>query len=335
MLMKPIKHLGHRLLFVLLTSTVLVFFSEKVFWYIQGYSIVELILFYAVPASVCLWVINTFQVQRLSSLVLVGGLFGFLVEGILTPVLYEGGLLDPVMPAYFISWHGTLSLVLGWYFIRLCLVEGHWKRTLLASMAIGLFWGAWSLVYRLPESIKEFQGLTEAGESFLPGAWPVSDFALYTLIFTGMLAAAHWLLGKGIWQRAFPLKKWEIILLGGILILLYLAQVFPVVPLGFLKLTCGVILVLIPMRMVQIRTEKTSILKLLDSHFQAIQLAPLLTLPLFASLVYLLADIFPPSEELLRGAYIGTYTLQSFFGGGIFIWAWADSIKIWRGKTRV
>lgn len=93
MKIQKVKPLINRIAFVLLSSTIMVFFSEKSFWYIQGYAIVELVLFYAVPVAACLWVIDFFQVQRLSGVVLVGGLFGFLVEGILTPILYEAGLL--------------------------------------------------------------------------------------------------------------------------------------------------------------------------------------------------------------------------------------------------
>ena len=197
--MTKIPPIPQRLLFVLLSSTVMVFFSEKTFWYVQGYAILELVLFYALPVAICMWIIELFQVQRFSGLVLIGGFFGFLVEGVLTPVVYEAGLLDPIMPAYFVGWHGMLSLVLGWYFIRKCLVERRWKRLLLTSSFFGIFWGLWSLPYRLPESILEFQALAEAGEHYIPGIWPVFDYALYTTIFTCMLAISHWLLGKGIW----------------------------------------------------------------------------------------------------------------------------------------
>ena len=82
------------------------------------YAYGELVLYYGIPVTVCLWNIDLFHVQRLSGVVLVGALFGFLVEGVLTPLIYEVGLLDPVMPAYFIGWHGLLSLVFGWYLIR-------------------------------------------------------------------------------------------------------------------------------------------------------------------------------------------------------------------------
>jgi hypothetical protein len=329
------KRILIRLAFILLSTITMVFFSEKVFWYVQGYSILELVLFYAIPVAVCITVLDLFQVHRLSGLVLVGGLFGFLVEGALTPVIYEAGLLDPIMPAYFVGWHGLLSLVVGWYLIRKFLVERQWKHLVVLSLGIGIFWGVWSLAYRLPESVREFQALVEAGEQFIPGAWPVGDFALYSVVFSALLAAAHWLLAQGFWQREFTLQRWEMGLLAAILVLLYLAQVFPTVPLGFLKLAGLIALVILPLRMVNQGSEKPSVLVQLDRSIPAKHVAPLMAIPVAASLVYALAEVFPPPEDWLRGLYITIYSLQALAGGSLFLWAWVDSIKVWKKNRRI
>ena len=327
MVFEKFKPYLHRTLFVLLSSAIMVFFSEKTFWHIQGYAIVELVLFYAIPVAACIWIVYYFQVQHLSGIVLIGGLFGFLVEGILTPILYEGGLLDPVMPAYFVGWHGLLSFVFGWYLIRKWLVEGNWKKLGMGSFLFGIFWGVWSLSYRLPESIQEFEVYVQAGEHWLPGAWPVLDFAFFTLVFTGMLMAGHWLLGWGIWRSKFTLNKWEMGLLGFIMMVIYAFQVFPVVPLGFLKLAGLVLLVVIPLSVQKKRQEDFCVLENLDGQIQLSQTLPLLAIPLAASLVYGLAALVPPPEDLLRLCFQSIYALQAFVGGGFFIWAWVDSYK--------
>ncbi|MCK5795295.1 MAG: hypothetical protein KAH12_11350, partial [Anaerolineales bacterium] len=314
-----LKPFLYRILFVLLSSAIMVFFSEKTFWYIQGYAIVVLVLYYAVPVAVCLWTIDYFQVQRLSGVILVGGLFGFLVEGILTSIVYEGGLLNPVMPAYFVGWHGIISLVFGWYLIRKWLVEGNWKRLSLTSTLFGLFWGIWSLGYRLPESIQEFETYVAAGEAWLPGAWPVLDFAFFALIFTGMLMAGHWLLDRNTWQPKFSLKNREIGLLAFVIFFLYALQVFPVVPFGFLKLAVLISLVVIPLSIQKKRQERFCILESLDGQIQFLQILPLLTIPLAASLVYGLAAVFPPPEDLLRFSFQSIYIIQTLVGGGFFI----------------
>ncbi len=325
--MNKLKPIITRIVFVLLSSVIMVFFSEKTFWYIQGYAIVELVIFYAIPVGACMWIIDLFQVHRLSGLVLVGGLFGFLVEGILTPVLYEVGLMDPVMPAYFVGWHGLLSLVFGWYLIRKWLIEENWKRLLLASSLFGLFWGIWSLSYRLPESIQEFNSYIQAGEFWLPGAWPIEDFAFFALVFTSMLMISHWLLGRKTWQPEFSLNKWEIGILVSVMVFIYYFQVFPVVPLGFLKLTVLIILVIVPLNFQKKRQASPCLLDSLDGQIQFSQTLPLLVIPLAASLVYGLASLFPPPEDLVRLSFQSIYIIQMLVGGGFFIWAWVDSFK--------
>ena len=325
---KTISNLLNRLLFVLLSATIMVFFSEKTFWYIQGYAIVELVLFYTVPVVVCLWTIDAFQIQRFSGVVLVGALFGFLVEGVLTPVIYEAGLLDPVMPAYFIGWHGLLSLVLGWFLIRKWLIEEKWKSLLLGGSLFGLFWGLWSLPYRLPESVQDFSALVNQGENFIPGAWPVPDYVFYTTVFTGMLMAGHWLLGRGFWQKSFKMNKWEIGIIFFITVGLFGIQVFPIMPQAILKLTVLIALVLVPLQiMKKQQTTDESIFYGLKGSVRFSQTLPLLVIPLVASLVYSLAEILPPSNGFLETIFISFSTLQGILGASFFIWAWVDSVR--------
>jgi hypothetical protein len=327
MKIKTKKSLITRSVFVLLSAAIVVFFSEKTFWYIQGYAILELVLFYSLPVAVCLGTLDYFRVQRLSGIVLVGALFGFLVEGVLTPVAYEAGLFDPVMPAYFVGWHGLISLVFGWYFIRKCLVNSHWIRLTLLSSAFGIFWGAWSLPYRLSESIQEFEALVQAGEYFRPGAWPVEEYLVYTLVFTGMMMAAHWLLGKGLWQQEFKLKRWELGLLLALLLFIFAFQVFPIVPLGILKLIFLIAVVLLPLRINRLQREEEGVLVRLDGKLRFLQTLPLLAMPAAATFVYGMAVLLPPSEEVLRFIYTSFSSSQGLIGAGFFIWAWVDSVR--------
>ncbi len=83
-----------RVAFVLLSAAVLIVFSEKMFWYVTGYSFLDLLLGYFFPTFALLWVIDAFRVRRLAPLFLVGAMFGFLAEGMLVGTLYEGGPLN-------------------------------------------------------------------------------------------------------------------------------------------------------------------------------------------------------------------------------------------------
>ena len=59
-----------RLAFALLSAAVLIVFSEKLFWYVTGYSVLDLLLGYFFPAFVLLWVVDFFRVRRLAPLFL-------------------------------------------------------------------------------------------------------------------------------------------------------------------------------------------------------------------------------------------------------------------------
>ena len=318
----------YRLTFVLLTAATMVFTSEKVYWYVQGYPVVELILFYALPVYASLWALEYFRARSLASLVLIAALYGFLVEGVLTPVIYENGLLDPVMPAYFVGWHGLLSVVFGWYLLHRWLVRGQWKRILVGGSLFGLFWGTWSLTYWLPENIAEFEALLAQGEPVIPGAWPAVDFALYVFTFTLILAAAHWLLGR-FWLTSFQPSRWEKWIIGLGLGALFGLMVLPVQPLAFLKLAALLGLIYLGLRANLRREAAGSLLADLAGPIRPGHTLALLAMPTLASLVYALAVAIQPSQEALRAMLAITPPVQSFVGGAAFVWALA---ALWFGQ---
>jgi len=319
---EKLKFFLQRLFFVLLTTAVLVFFSEKVFWYVQGYAFGGLILYYAIPVAVCLGVIDHFRVHDLSGMILVGALFGFLVEGVLTPVIYEAGLLDPIMPVYFIAWHGLLSIVFGWYWIRKTLTGDQAWKMLPGGAGIGFFWGIWSLTFRLPESIQEYQALVLDGENWLPGPWPVVDFLLYALVFSLLLMLAHSLLRGKIWQSTFRLKTWEKVLLIGLLVFIFVAQVGWVYPLAVLKLVGLILLVMVPLEINRRKSgNRTSLLTKLSDDISPKKIWLLLIIPFFAVLVYGVDRIFPIPESLLRDYYLLLPILQALLGTAAYLWA--------------
>jgi hypothetical protein len=318
-----------RLGFVLLSSTVMVFFSEKVYWYPQGYAVLELILVYAMPVYICLWAVQHFRVQRFSALILIAALFGFLVEGTLTPVLYEGGPLDPIMPAYFVGWHGLLGVVYGWYALRKWLVQGRTWRLMIGSGLMGILWGAWSLTYWLPENIAEWEHLADVGEAVSGHTrWTAPEFALYALTFTGMLLLAHGLLGRGGWETTFQPGRWEIalILLG--LGFFFTTQVLFVVPLGILKLITLLGIIYLGLRANKKKARSGSLLDELAGPVKLPYLLTLLVMPLTATLVYAGGTMTPPAEDLLRALMEMMVFVQAMAGGIFFVWG---LIKTWAG----
>jgi hypothetical protein len=301
----------------------MVFFSEKAYWYVQGYAIGGLILYYAFPVFACLLAIEYFHVRRLAAVILVAALYAFLIEGVLTPVIYEAGMLDPVMPAYFIGWHGLISLVFGWYWLRKMLVQGQVIRLLVGGTLFGLFWGLWALTFWLPESILEFEQLAASGEPAIPGIWSWPEFGAHALIFTLVLLASHWLLGHGGWQQSFKASKGEKWLVLIALVFFFITLVLIVLPLAIFKLTVLLGIVLIPLLANRRREDEGSLFRELQGSVKFSHTLTLLVMPLAATIVYALALSVQPPEEVLRTILESTPLLQVVTGSVAFLWALA------------
>ena len=318
----------HRLLFVGLSTVITVFFSEKAYGYVQGYAYGELVLYYAFPVYACLWAIESFRVRRLSALVLVAALYAFLVEGVLTPVLYEAGLFDPVMPAYFISWHGLLGFVFGWYGLRKWLVKGQWGRVLTFGFVFGLFWGVWSITWWLPEA---FDGPASVDR------WSIVDFGLYAFVFTSTLVLSHWLLGQGVWFREFKPSKVEKWLIGLSLVALFGLTVFPVLPVAMMKLGFLLGVVFLGLRVGRVGEEngsKRTIFSELAGSVKGVHVLALFAMPVAATGVYALVTIWQPSESGIHILLEGIPFVQALVGAGVFLWAIFSELKLRRRALR-
>lgn len=309
------KKIIHRLLFVGFSTLIAVFFSEKAYWHVQGYAYVELVLYYAFPVYACLWAIDYFRVRRLSALVLVAALYAFLIEGVLTPVLYEAGFLDLLMPAYFIGWHGLLSFLFGWYGLRKCLVKGQWLWVLIFGFVFGLFWGIWAITWWLPEA---YDGPVSAAR------WSIVNFGFYAFVFASTLVLSHWLLGRGMWPQEFKPSKVEKWVIGLSLVALFGLIVFPVLPMAIVKLVVLLWIVFLGLGAGRVGEEKglhRTIFSELAGSVKGVHVLALFAMPVAATGVYALATIWQPSEDGIRILLEGIPFLQVVVGGGVFLWA--------------
>ncbi len=125
---------------------ILVVWSEKMYWYLPGYTFVELVIFYSFPTMMLLWAIGRFRVSNTAALALTADLFTLAVEGIITPVVYEDGPL-PIVGLYLYAWHGGLSVMFGWYIIRKWALAHRRVALGVASLGMGAVWGLWSTTY--------------------------------------------------------------------------------------------------------------------------------------------------------------------------------------------
>ncbi|MDX2465985.1 MAG: hypothetical protein QNL12_01625, partial [Acidimicrobiia bacterium] len=153
------RHIASLFAFVFLSAVTMVIASERVYWYVGGISAESVLgigLFYMVPAVAALWALGSGPSQRLHQLILGGAVFAFVVEGVLTPVIYEDGPL-PIMAALFVGWHGLFSFVGSWYLTRRWLLDRRRGIIVGAGAAMGVYWGLWSLIYRLPDASEDFE----------------------------------------------------------------------------------------------------------------------------------------------------------------------------------
>lgn len=306
---------GARLLFVLLSASIVVVSSEKFYWYPQGFSALvfaELAAFYALPVAGTLWVVERFKVVGVWRLVLASGLFALGVEGIITPVLYEDGPL-PLLALYFFAWHGILSLVFCRYLARKWALAGRRANLAAGSALYGAVWGLWSVTYWRTESIEELEAENAAGEAnWDPGQWSVPKFALYAATFTIVLIVAHWLLGF-VWPKSWQTtRRWN--LATGLLLAAGLAIMTVAIPWAPLKLGFLGWLILRRLRKSNTMPDDATLFDELQGRATPSQLAPLALLAPTAVAAYGSIAALDPSSAVLDGIYGGTVTVQIIAG---------------------
>lgn len=99
------------------------------------------ILMYAVVAHVVIAVVRRYPVTGLSAVVLVGCLYGWLVEGMVAGTVYTELPFSLVWTA--VAWHALLTVAVGWVWLPGVLRGGGWQAVAWCSV-IGLGWGVWS-----------------------------------------------------------------------------------------------------------------------------------------------------------------------------------------------
>ena len=301
-----------RLAFALLSAAALLVFSEKLFWYVTGYGFLDLLLGYFFPAFVLIWVVDAFRVRRLAPLFLAAAVFGFVAEGMLTNTLYEGGPLAWFSASYTpLAWHAPLSVVFGWWWLRRELVAGRARRVALGCAAVGVLWGVWAMAWWLPENAAD-PALLSAGARL--GRWPLADFARHAIAFTGLLATAHGLLGRGGWQASFRPSRVEITLVAAGLLLFFATLVLPVYPWAPLRLAVLAGAALGALAVNKRHELPGSALADLAGPVRPRNLLALAAMPAAAVAVYALAAALSPSADVIRvvtayGLVLGTTVL--------------------------
>jgi hypothetical protein len=316
-----LKHWSRGFAFVFLPALLMVTASERVYWYVGGVSpesILGIAVFYMIPALAGLWALGSGPSNRLHQVILAGAIFGFVVEGVLTTVVYEDGVL-PIMAALFVGWHGLLSVVAFWYLARRWLLERRRRPLMIGSAVVGLLWGVWSIVYTLPEASEDFD---EGFTIMEPG-----EFAVYALVVGLTFAAGHYLIGH-VWPERFRPGRWG----SRAIVLLLLAYasfaVLPVVPwapIKFAVLVGGSVWLLRRSR--QATADESTAIAALQGHVALRDVLPLLIMPVVAGATYAIVWSMELREGMVQDIFETVSALTVIAGLAAYGWAWRRSVR--------
>lgn len=174
--------------------------SERVYWYWSPLDLDTtsiLTFFYGSAAAVALIALGLTRRAGIATAIIASGVYALVVEGVITPVIYEDGPL-PLLYLMFLGWHGVLAFVGFVYLIRKWALAGNAKAMALASLVTGVFWGVWALSSGVNDVVTESLFAEDGGSSGLRD--PMS-FALYAGLVTVVLAAAHVVMDR-VWPKA-------------------------------------------------------------------------------------------------------------------------------------
>ena len=175
--------------YALSTGYVACFFSERLFWTVlwPDATAVDLLLTwlaYSALAYLFLAVIHWSAADGWSSTFLAGSIYGWLAEGGLANTLYGGEASAPFpwsISLTGLSWHALLTIMVGWWGVRIALRTGRAKRLAMICAGVGVFWGVWSM-FPLQEQP--------------PIDTPIASFAAQALGFSVVLLLAWAVISK-------------------------------------------------------------------------------------------------------------------------------------------
>lgn len=318
------------LAFVFLSALIVVTASERVYWY-WGFAgadpadvalgTIEAALFYSVPMAAALWVMAKTPVRRLHQLVLASAVFAFVVEGVLTAVIFEAGPIDPIFPAMFVGWHGLLAMVGFWYLTRKWLIERRRRLLGIGAIAMGMLWGLWATTSWLPGN------LADAAPDEIRTVADPAVFALYAAWVGAVFIAGHWLLGR-VWRPQFSPGRVGTVVLAAVMIGLH-ALVVIAVPWAPFKLAA--LLGVVAWALVRSRrgSEGPTILEQLDGHVRWRDAALLSLMPITAAGTYAAAWGAAVPDGVIEVVFLALVAVQVLAGAVAFVWA---SIEAFRAK---
>lgn len=283
-----------RFALALSTGYIFFFFSELVFWSFWrpintlGGDVATW-LTYALAAYVFLILVQHFRVKNIWGVFLAGAAFGWVIEGIIVMTFFgEDGIPFPITISWTgLAWHALLSVLVGWYLVRIFMQKGGIGRIVTLAVGIGLFWGFWANTWTLATP---------------PLVTSVQDFFGFSLVATLFFMVAH-IVSQRISTTEFRPSKAELIIIAGIVLAYFCFVTVPTQPvLAPFALLPMFAIVYFGLRKNKQREPAGSILLQTDP-VPLRRYVPLITIPIAATLAYAfffnIAAVFHPNIIVL------------------------------------
>lgn len=178
--MTSVNSFFKRMLVALSAGYILMYYSELVFW--SKYNpaqnsplgLMFTYLVYVIVTYIFLSVVTEFKVRSVWALFLAGAVYGWLIEGLFAQTLYESFPLQVAWTG--LAWHALISVMIGWYYVTDVLLQNNYRKTIVVSILIGLFYGFWAVYWWLEEGT----------------ITPLSEFSFYAVITGLILIGSYW-----------------------------------------------------------------------------------------------------------------------------------------------
>lgn len=307
--MKTIKNI----LLVLSTGYIFFFFSELLFWARKrpDDSLGEWTmtwLAYSLMAFVFLYLVSRFRVKNIWALFLAGAVFGWLGEGIVVQTTYESLPLSISFTA--LAWHALITVWIGWYAIRKSLRASNPFSTLKLSLAIGLCYGLWAIMWWF-----EPDG----------GVSSVAEFATFSFAAVILAIPAYWLADWSSSESFHP-SRWVSVVILSMFALMFFFIVVPTVPLAIIILPILLGLAYLGLRWNRLTEADGSMLTNFNNPVPAWKYFSLLGIPVAGVSFYALAALLNFQWQTNWVLYLITTPLGfTLFGVSLY--------NIWRRKS--
>lgn len=313
------------MLAVLVVAALLTVPSETIYWYSGGTDYPFRVLVYLIPATAMLRAMATRPPRGWPALIICAAVYGFVTEGVLTPIVYGGFPFDPFAIAYpSLGWHALVSVVVGLVVMHRQLVHGAAHRALAVTAALGVFWGIWAASLRLPPEAD----VEPASLDALVGRVSVGVFALYAVLATAVFAVCHLMLGRYVTQDDLVPRRWWWWTMLAIGAGWFAVLVVPAAPWAPIELTVLLWVCHWALRHTAAPAARNAPAWSFCEPVPLRRIGLLAALPAAATTTYALVVVANPSERILR---IVTRDIpvgvQAIAGGGLFAWA------LWSART--